>query len=118
MVVREKQRCAIGHRRLERLRGNLPAGTGLVVHQHRRAQHVFEFLGQCAGNGIGAATGRKADHQLDGAGLGLGRRCKTQCTKRHNCGKVSCPGTARRVVRCMVHRCYSNKLSIDAKAVA
>ena len=71
MVVRQKKGGAIGRSRLEGLRGKLATGPSLVVHNHRCAQLVLEFVGQQAGNGVGAAARREAHHQLDAAGLRL-----------------------------------------------
>ena len=72
MVVAEEQGVAIGSRRLERLRGELPARTGLVVHHHRVAQVFLEAVTDDAGDRVGAAAGREA-HQDAGGGLRLGQ---------------------------------------------
>ncbi len=65
MVVRDEQRVPVRRRRLERLRRQLAAGAGAVLHHHRRAQRILELLGQQARDGVGAGTGREADQQPD-----------------------------------------------------
>ena len=56
---------AVGRRRLQRLRGDLAAGAGAVLHDHRRAELVLQLLGQDARDGIGAAARREADQDAD-----------------------------------------------------
>ena len=63
---------AVGRRRLQRLRRQLPARAGLVVDDDVGAQFVLEALGEEAGDGVRAAAGREADQEADGAGLGEG----------------------------------------------
>ena len=54
------------------LRADGPRRTGAVVHQHLLAQHLGQFGGHQAADGVGAAAGRKRHDQAKGA-VGIGR---------------------------------------------
>ncbi|MCY1545998.1 hypothetical protein D9M68_819730 [compost metagenome] len=72
MVVTQEHGVAIGRRDLERMRGELAARTGFVVHQHVVPELGLQALGEDARNGIGTATGGEADEDF-GGGLRLGQ---------------------------------------------
>jgi len=71
VVVRKKKCRAIGRCGLECLRCDLPARAGLVLHDDRRAQLVFELVGKNPGDCIRAPARWKTDHDFDRAGLRL-----------------------------------------------
>ena len=92
VVVAQEQRGAVCGGGLEGLGGNLATGSGLVLDHDRLAQLVFQALAQDAGNGIGAAAGRKAHQQFDGFAAGLGvcaREARTQAGDRQT-GRRQC----------------------------
>ena len=74
VVVADEEGGAVGRGGLERLRGELAAGAGLVLDDDRLAEHLAQPLGQQPGDGIGAAAGGEADQQPDRAAVGAGRR--------------------------------------------
>jgi hypothetical protein len=74
VVVAQEHRVAVGRGGLQRLGRQLPAGPRLVLDDDGgAAQLVLQAFGQDAGDGIGAAAGRKA-HQHAQAAAGLGAR--------------------------------------------
>ena len=74
VVVAQEHRVAVGRGRLQRLGRQLPAGAGLVLDDDGgAAQFVLQAFGQDAGDGVGAAAGRKAHQHAQGA-AGLGTR--------------------------------------------
>ena len=84
---------AVRRGRLERLRGDLATGAGAVLDHHRCAQLVLEFLGQRAGDRVGAGAGRKADQELDRRAL---LRLREAREARHRGQKPECEDPARR----------------------
>ena len=75
MVVAEEAACGHPARRgLQRLRGDLAAGAGAVLHHHRRAQLVL---------------------QLARPACGRWRRCRRRAESRRGCGRARRPGPAR-----------------------
>ena len=68
-----QQRVAVGLGLRHGIGGDLPAGAGAVLHQHRLAQRYRHVLRQYARVRVQRAAGCKADKQLDGPG-GVGLR--------------------------------------------
>jgi hypothetical protein len=90
VVVRQEEHRAVGRRGLQGLRGDLAAGTGFVFDDDVGTQGLFEFVGQQAGNRVGATTGRKADHQFDG--VGVRQAAQHQATQRQGLDEATACG--------------------------
>jgi hypothetical protein len=73
VVVREEQGRAVGGRRLQRLRGDLAARAGAVVHHHRWPSRSLSFSASVRAMASVPPPGRKADQDADGV-AGLGER--------------------------------------------
>jgi hypothetical protein len=87
----EQQRVAVGRRVHHLLRGDVAAGAGLVLDDHRLADRGLHLLGDQAGHDVGGAAGREGDDDANGLvweGRQAGQRpCKSgkkdQCETRH-----------------------------------
>jgi len=62
----------------------LTTGARFILHHHRRAEFVFELVGQGAGHGIGAAARWKTDQQFDGLDALGGSQAATQSQSQNS----------------------------------
>jgi hypothetical protein len=64
---RDQHRAAVRRGRFQQFRGHAPAGTRLVLDDHRHAQGPRDLVGHHPGDDVTRTTGWKADHQSDRA---------------------------------------------------
>jgi hypothetical protein len=82
--VRHHQRRAVGRLLGGVVGGDHAGGAGPVLHDDLRLPHLAELLADHAGQDVGAAAGRKADHDANRParqGLGLDHGCGHQCRR-------------------------------------